>query len=446
MFGSLSEKFRGVFSGLMGKKKLTEENISEALREVRLALLDADVSYGVTKSFLKRVKEKAVGEEVLKSVSPGQQFIELIHRELEEFLGGGEASLSLNAKPSVVMLCGLQGAGKTTHAAKLAHFLRKEKKASRVLLAACDLQRPAAVQQLRTLGEKIGAEVFSLEGEKNPLRVAEAAQKKARESGAEVLILDTAGRLHVDEELMQELESLKKLLQPQEILFVANAATGQDAVTTAKAFDERLGITGSILTMLDGDARGGAAISIREVTGKPLKFEGIGEKLEDLQLFNARSLADRILGMGDTINLVKKAKEHISEEDAAALEEKIRKATFTYNDYLKQIQAVKKMGSFGSLLKMIPGASQIPDLESKADEFFKVEAMILSMTPREREEKDELDVGRSRRIARGSGVDLAEVNKLKKGFKRAKQFFKQGVNKKQMQQMEKMMGGKTQWR
>lgn len=446
MFGSLSEKFRNLFSGLVGKQKLTEENIQEAMKEVRLALLDADVNYATAKTFIKRVKEKAVGIELIKSVSPGQQFIELISTELQDFLGGGEATLNLAKKPAVIMLCGLQGAGKTTHAAKLAHYLRKEKTAPRVLLAACDLQRPAAVLQLCTLGEKIGAPVFSLPNEKDPLKVARAALKEAREQKFDAVIFDTAGRLHVDEELMDQLQKLKQITEPDEVLFVANAATGQDAVTTAKAFDERLGITGSILTMLDGDTRGGAAISIREVTGKPLKFEGVGEKLDDLQLFNARSLSDRILGMGDTINLVKKAREHISEEDAADLEQKIRKATFTYDDYLKQIQAVRKMGSFGKLLKMIPGASQIPDLESKEEEFFKVEAMILSMTPRERMEKDELDVSRSRRIAKGSGVDLSEVNKLKKSFKRSKQFFKQGVNKKQVEKLEKMIGGKTPWR
>lgn len=435
MFGALSEKLSGVFSSLAGKKKLSEENISDAVREVRLALLDADVNYTVTKNFIKRVKEKALGDEVIRSVTPGQQFVKVLHDELAELMGGGEAKLELKGRPAVIMLCGLQGSGKTTQAAKLANFLTKQKK--RVALAACDLARPAAVEQLKTLGAQIGVPVYAVEGEKSPLKVAVFAEKEAKIASIDVLIVDTAGRLHIDKELMGELEKVKKKLSPCEVLFVANAATGQDAVTTAKAFEEQLGITGSILTMLDGDTRGGAAISIREVTGKPLKFEGIGERIEDLQLFNADSMADRILGMGDTINLVKKAQEHISEEEAAEMEEKMRKASFTYEDYLKQIQAVRKMGSFGKLMKMIPGASKLPDFSEKEKEFFKIEAMILSMTPRERSEKDEISVGRAKRIAKGSGTALSDVNKLKKSFKQSKQFFK-GSNKKKL---EKMMGG-----
>lgn len=431
MFGSLTDKLTDIFSKVAGQKRLSEENVSDAVREVRLALLDADVNYGVTKNFIKKVKEKALGEAVIKSVSPGQQFIQVIHDELVELMGGGEASLNLDGKPSTVMLCGLQGAGKTTHAAKLAKYLKKK-----TLLVACDLQRPAAVAQLKTLGEQIGVPVFTVDGEKNPVKVAKQAMKEA--NGYEVLIFDTAGRLHIDETLMGELEQIKKVISPDEILFVANAATGQDAVTTADAFNKRLEVTGTILTMLDGDTRAGAAISIQEVTGKPLKFEGIGEKLEDLQLFNAKSMADRILGMGDTINLVKKAKEHISEAEAEALEEKIRKASFTYDDYLKQMQAVRKMGSFRGLMKMMPGANKLPDLAESEKEFFKVEAMILSMTPRERLEKDDLSISRSKRIARGSGTTIQDINKLKKSFKKSKQFFKNAPNKKML---EKMMGG-----
>ena len=433
MFGALSEKLSGIFSSMMGKKKLSEENISDAVREVRLALLEADVNYAVTKNFIKRVKEKVLGDELISSVTPGQQFTKILHDELAALMGGGEAQLELKGRPAVIMLCGLQGSGKTTQAAKLARFLKGKK----VAMAACDLARPAAVEQLKTLGEQIDVRVYSIPGEKKPQKVALEAVKQAERERVDVLILDTAGRLHIDDDLMKELAEIKKKVKPCEVLFVANAATGQDAVTTAKTFEERLGITGSILTMLDGDTRGGAAISIREVTGKPLKFEGVGEKIEDLQLFNADSMADRILGMGDTINLVKKAQEHISEEEAADMEEKMRKASFTYDDYLKQIQAVRKMGSFSKLMKMMPGASQLPDFAEKEKEFFKVEAMILSMTPRERSEKDELSVARSRRVARGSGVELADVNKLKKSFKQSKQFFK-GANKKKL---EKMMGG-----
>ncbi|MCC5832314.1 MAG: signal recognition particle protein [Chlamydiales bacterium] len=438
MFGSLTDKLTDVFSKIAGKKRLTEENVTDAVREVRLALLDADVNYGVTKNFIKRVKEKALGEEVIKSVSPGQQFIKVIHDELVALMGGGEAVLQLNQTPAVVMLCGLQGAGKTTHAAKLAAFLSKPDYRKKPLLVACDLQRPAAVEQLKTLGAQINVPVFAVEGEKNPVNVVKRAMRTASEGGHDVVILDTAGRLHIDDALMKELEQIKKVAAPHEILFVANAATGQDAVTTADAFNKRLAVTGTILTMLDGDTRAGAAISIKEVTGKPLKFEGIGEKIEDLQIFNANSMADRILGMGDTINLVKKAKEHISDEEAKDLEEKMRKASFTYEDYLKQMQAVRKMGSFKGLLKMMPGASKIPDFEESEKEFFKIEAMILSMTPRERREKDELSMSRMKRIARGSGTTIQDINKLKKSFKKSKQFFKNAPNKKML---EKMMGG-----
>lgn len=439
MFGALTDKFTGIFASLAGKKKLTEENVSEAVREVRLALLEADVNYGVTKNFIKRVKEKVLGEAVIKSVTPGQQFIKVIHEELVALMGGGEAILHLQAKPAVVMLCGLQGAGKTTHAAKLAKYLSKNEHRKRSLLAACDLQRPAAVEQLKILGDQIGVEVFAMEGEKNPVKVAKNALKRAKEGGYDVLILDTAGRLHIDEALMKELEEIKSALSPHEILFVANAATGQDAVTTASAFNQRLNVTGTILTMLDGDTRAGAAISIHEVTGKPLKFEGIGEKLDDLQLFNANSMADRILGMGDTINFVKKAKEHISEEEAEQLEEKMRKASFTYHDYLKQMQAVRKMGSLKGLMKMLPGASKFSsEFDRSEKEFYKIEAMILSMTLRERSEKDDLSMARMKRIARGSGTTVQDINKLKKSFKQSKQFFKSVPSKKMMDKFKDM--------
>lgn len=432
MFGSLTDKLSGVFRSLAGQKKLSDSNVSDAVREVRLALLDADVNYSVTKNFIKRVKEKALGDEVIKSVTPGQQFIKLIHDELVALMGGGEAVLHLNARPAILMLCGLQGAGKTTHAAKLAKYLSGPEHRKKVLLAACDLQRPAAIDQLKILGAQIEVPVFTLDGEKNPVKVAEAALRAAQKGSYDVLILDTAGRLHIDAPLMQELKAIRSAVRPHEILFVANAATGQDAVTTAQEFNSQLEVTGTILTMLDGDTRGGAAISIREVTGKPLKFEGIGEKLGDLQLFNPKSMADRILGMGDTINLVKKAKEHISEEEAQKLEEKMRKATFTYEDYLKQMQAVRKMGSFKSLMKMIPGASQMGDLDRSEKEFIKIEAMILSMTRRERREQDDLSMGRMKRIARGSGTTVQDINKLKKSFKKSKQFFKNAPNRKML--------------
>jgi signal recognition particle subunit SRP54 len=370
------------------------------------------------------VKEKALGGDLLKSVTPGQQFTHLVHEELVALMGSDETPLHLKGSPAVVMVCGLQGSGKTTSCAKLASFIRKEQTHKKILLAACDLQRPAAVDQLKKLGAEIDIPVFSATGEKSPIQVAKQAYQKALSENYDVLIVDTAGRLHLDEELMVELEALKKLLLPSETLFVANASTGQDAPKVAAEFDKRVEITGTILTMLDGSARAGAAISIREVTGKPLKFEGIGEKISDLQLFNPRSMADRILGMGDVINLVKKAKEHIDEKSALEMESKLRKASFTYEDYLKQMGMVKKMGSFKGLLKMLPGFSSLGDLDFSDKEFGKTEAMILSMTPQERQEKDELTFSRRKRVAKGSGVPIDDVNRMVKGFKQIKQLFK----------------------
>lgn len=442
MLGALTDKMRGLMSKLAGKKKLTEENISEAVSEVRLALLEADVNYGVAKALVKKIKDKALGDEVIKSVTPGQQFIKIVHDELVALMGGGEAHLKLEGKPAVIMLCGLQGSGKTTQCVKLARYLKKKGLGKNILLAACDLQRLAAVEQLTTLGKQVGVEVFTIAGEKDPVKVAKTALEKARKENFDVLIVDTAGRLHIDEELMQQLESVKAVLQPSEIIFVANATTGQDAVNSAAEFNKRISVTGSILTMLDGNARGGAAISIREVTGKPLKFEGVGEKVDDLQVFNPSSMAHRILGMGDTINLVKMAQEHISEDDAKNLEQKIRSATFTYEDYLKQIQAVKKMGSLKSLLGMLPGMNALKSLEIDEKEFFKIEAIILSMTPDERSEKVELSVPRRKRVSKGSGTTMEDINKLVKSFKQAKQFFKNMPN---MKNLEKMMGGSL-WR
>jgi signal recognition particle subunit SRP54 len=424
MFGSLTEKFQNLFSGLSGKKTMSEENIGDAVRQVRLALLDADVNYNVVSQFIAKVKEKALGDAVLKSVTPGQQFIKLVHEELIALMGTDETSLDLKGKISVVMVCGLQGSGKTTSCAKLAAYIGKTEPHKKILLAACDLQRPAAIEQLKKLGADLGVAVFSQEGEKNPLKVAKLGLEKAKEESYDVLIVDTAGRLHLDEELMKELEELKAFLSPRETLFVASAATGQDAVRTAAEFDKRVQITGTILTMLDGSARAGAAISIREVTQKPLKFEGTGEKAADFQLFNPRSMADRILGMGDVINLVKRAKEHFDEKESEELEKKILKATFTYEDYLKQMGMVKKMGSFKSILKMMPGMGALGDLDFSDKEFGKMEAMILSMTLRERQEKDELEYSRRKRVAKGSGVDIEDVNRLVKGFKRVKQLFK----------------------
>lgn len=439
MLGQLTEKFQGLFSKLTGKKRLTEDNISDAINEVRLALLEADVNYSVAKTFVKRVKEKAIGEVVINTVSPGQLFIKIVHDELVELMGGEESELDLKKKPAVIMMCGLQGSGKTTQCAKLAKFLKKNGKVKSPLMAACDLQRPAAVQQLVTLGQQIDIPVFTIPGETDPVKVAKEALAKAKAVGHDLLIIDTAGRLHIDEDLMTQLERIKAVLDPSEVFFVANATTGQDAVNVAAEFNKRVAVTGTILTMLDGNTRGGAAISIREVTGKPLKFEGIGERVEDIQVFSPKSMADRILGMGDTINLVRKAQEHMDEKDAEKLEQKIRSATFTYEDYLSQIQMVKKMGSIKSLLGMLPGiGSKLPTMDFDDKDFFKVESIILSMTPAERMEKCELVPSRRKRIASGSGTKIEDINKLVKSFKQAKQFFKNMPN---MKQLEKMMGG-----
>lgn len=438
MLGLLTEKMRGVISKLSGKHKLTEENISEAVREVRLALLEADVNYGVVKELVKRVKERVLGDQVVKSVSAGQQFVKVVHDELVALMGGTEATLDLKKEPAVIMVCGLQGSGKTTQCAKLAKLLLKNKQCKKPLLAACDLQRPAAIEQLKTLGKQIDVPVFTMEGEQDPVAVAKGALAEANRERHDVLIVDTAGRLHIDEELMVQLEKVREVVDPSEILFVANAAIGQDAVNVAAEFNGRIAITGTILTMLDGNTRGGAAISIREVTGKPLKFEGVGERVDDIQPFNPSSMADRILGMGDTINLVRKAQEHIKEDDAKDLEKKLRSASFTYEDYLGQIKMVKKMGSLKGLLSMLPGmgSQMLANFDEK--EIFRTEAIIQSMTLDERMEKRELAVPRRKRIARGSGTSLDDVNRLVKSFRKAKQFFKNMPN---MNKLQKMMGG-----
>lgn len=407
--------------------------MSDAVRKVRLALLDADVNYSVVSALIKRIKEKALGDEVLKSVTPDQQFTHVVHQELIALMGSEEANLKLIGHPSVILVCGLQGSGKTTTCAKLSAHLKKAGK--KTLVAACDLQRPAAIEQLKTLCSQIDTEVFSIDGEKKPIKVAKKAIDKAKKEGFDVLIVDTAGRLHVDAPLMEELKEVKKTLDPHEILFVANANTGQDAVKTAKEFDEAIGISGSILTMLDGSSRAGAAISITEVTAKPLKFEGVGEKIEDFQVFNPQSMADRVLGMGDVINLVKKAEEHISEEESSSLEKKMRKATFTYDDYLKQMGMMKKMGSFKSLFKMMPGMSNMGDLDMSEKEFKKTEAIIQSMTPSERREEKELLPSRRRRVAAGSGTTIDDVNRLVKGFKNLKKMCKSMPMSKQLKKL-----------
>ena len=428
MFGSLTKKFQELSIALSREKVLTEKNIADAARDVRLALLDADVGYSIVSDFVRKVKEKAIGSETVKGVTAGDQFIKVVHEELVILMGTEESALQLKKPMAKILLCGLQGSGKTTHAAKLAKML-KEKFSKKPLLVALDLQRPAAILQLETLGKTIGVPVFSIPGEKNPIVVAKEALKQTE---YDLLIFDTAGRLHVDEELMDELVQVKKIVDPDEVLFIANSASGQDAVKIAKEFDGKLGITGSILTMLDGSTRAGAALSIREITGKPLLFEGVGEKVGDFRVFNPISMADRILGMGDIINLVRKAEDAFNQEESEDLEKKLRKSTFTFDDYLKQMKAIRKMGSIKGLLKMMPGIGDLPDLDQSEKEFARIEAMILSMTAGERVGKDELVPSRRRRIAKGSGTTMDDVNKLIKGFKELLKFAKHlpGLKKK----------------
>lgn len=438
MFGQLTEKFHSIFSSLFSQKTITSDNIHDAVNEVRLALLEADVQYSVVKGFIKKVKEQAEGSELIKNVQPGEQFAKIVHDELVLLMGGEEEGLRFKKKPAVIMLSGLQGSGKTTSAVKLARFLKKQGSHINPCVVACDLQRPAAVEQLKMLAKQASIDCYSIPGSLKPLEVARGALQEAKQKSWDLLIFDTAGRLHIDDALMQELQALKALVEPEEVLFVANAATGQDAVKSATAFNEKVAITGTILTMLDGTSRAGAAISIRDVTGKPLKFEGVGEKIDDFQVFNPTSMADRILGMGDTINLVKKAQEHIVEEDAQKLEEKMRKATFNFDDYLSHTKMLKKMGSMKSLLGMLPGMSKMKDMDFDESELFKLDAMIHSMTPSERAEKVELTMSRRKRIAKGSGRSLDEINKMLKSFKQTKEFFKNVPN---MKQLQKMIGG-----
>ncbi|WP_027715908.1 signal recognition particle protein [Desulfuromonas sp. TF] len=428
MFDNLTEKFDSVFKKLRGHGRLNEENIQEALREVRLVLLEADVNFRVVKDFVSSVRERAVGQDVLKSLTPAQQVIKIVRDELGRLMGeDNENRLDLASRPPVpIMLCGLQGAGKTTTCGKLALKLRKEKR--NPLLVPADIYRPAAIEQLKTVGRQLGIAVFdSLPGQ-DPVRICEEARRFAELNGYDTLILDTAGRLHVDEELMQELVRIKASLAPREVLFVADAMTGQDAVNVAQSFDEKLDISGVILTKLDGDARGGAALSIRAVTGKPIKLVGMGEKMDALETFHPDRMAQRILGMGDVLSLIEKAEAVIDRDQAAALEQRLRKEGFTLETFRDQLQSIKKMGSMESLLKMIPGAGkalkeakgmQLPDKELK-----KIEAIINSMTPGERQNHRILNGSRRLRIARGSGTTVQDVNQLVKRFTEAQKMMK----------------------
>ena len=435
MFDSLSGKLQNVFRNLRGLGKISETNVSDALRDVRLALLDADVNFKVAKDFIERVKEQALGQQVIQSVHPGQQMIKVIHDELVGLLGSENAGLILTAQPACILMCGLHGSGKTTSSGKLARLLQKQGK--NVLLVAADVYRPAAMDQLATLGAKLEVPVFVQKGETDVLKIAREALAFAAENKRDTVIFDTAGRLQIDEPLVQELVRLRDLVKPQEILLVLDAATGQEAVNVATHFDKALGVTGAILTKLDGDARGGAALSFRSVVGKPIKFMGVGEKLEDFELFHPERMAQRILGMGDVVSLVEKAAEAIDQDKAMALEEKMRKGQFTLEDFLMQLREMKKMGPMENLIGMLPGGSDMlkgADLSKSEKEFRRMEGILCAMTPKERATPQILNAKRRIRIAKGSGVHVAEVNNVLRRFDEM-----QGMMKK-LGKMQKMLG------
>ena len=426
-FESLSEKLSGIFKKLRGKGVLTEADINEAMREVKLALLEADVNYKVVKEFVADVKEKALGEEVLKSLTPGQQVVKIVNDELVALMGGGSSKLTYSPSGfTTILMVGLQGTGKTTTCAKLAAYLKKQGK--HPMLAACDVQRPAAIDQLEVVGGQVDVPVFCDRESKDPADIALRARKEAERKGLDMLIVDTAGRLHVDEALMEELKEVKKAVKPHEILLVVDAMTGQDAVTAAEAFHEAMGIDGIVMTKLDGDTRGGAALSVKSVTGRPIKFIGMGEKLDALEPFYPDRMASRILGMGDVMSLIEKAQEAVDEEKAAELEKRLAKNQFTLEDFLDQIGQIKGMGGLGKVLNMLPGVQgkvSEDDMDAGEKEFRSREAIIQSMTPEERKKPDLLNASRRKRIAAGAGVTVAKVNQLIKKYEDTKKLMKQ---------------------
>ena len=442
-FEGLSEKLTAAFKKLRGKGRLSEADVKEAMREIRLALLEADVSYKVVKQFVSQVTEKAVGADVLEALSPAQQIVKIVNQELTELMGGSSAKLAIASKPpTVVMMVGLQGAGKTTNAAKLAGLM-KRKENKRPLLAACDIYRPAAIKQLEVVGEQLDIPVFQM-GQTNPVDIAKAAIEHAVKHGNDMVFLDTAGRLHVDEELMDELRNIKAAVNPTEILLVVDAMIGQDAVNAAKAFDDALDIDGVVLTKLDGDARGGAALSIRAVTGKPIKFVGMGEKLDQIEVFHPDRMASRILGMGDVLSLIEKAEQSFDQKKAREVQEKLRKNKFTLTDFYEQMAQLKNMGSLTDIAGMLPGV-KASDLEGATmDEKLlqRMEAIILSMTPYERENPNVLNSSRKKRIAAGSGTQVVDINRLLKQFEMLQTMTRQFSGGKLPRNMRKMMGKK----
>ena len=442
MFENLSERLERSFKILKGEGRITEINVAETLKDVRRALLDADVNYKVAKTFTDTVKQKALGQNVLTAIKPQQLMVKIVHDELTELMGGETTDMNLKGHPAIILMAGLNGAGKTTMSGKLAKLLH-EKRGKNPLLAACDTFRPAAMEQLRVLGEQVGVPVYMEEGATDPVSVALNAIQHAKAKGHDVLIIDTAGRQAVDEELMQQIQDIRDATQPDEILFVVDAMTGQDAVNTAKEFNDRLDYTGVILTKLDGDTRGGAALSIRSVVNKPIKFVGTGEKMEALDPFHPSRMADRILGMGDIVSLVERAQEQYDEEEARRLERKIQKNQFDFNDFYKQIQQIKKMGNLKDLVGMIPGVGKaIKDLDIDDNAFKNIEAIILSMTPKERSHPECLNTSRRMRLAKGSGTNIQEVNKLIKQFDQTRKMMKMVTDKSKMQQMASMMKGR----
>ena len=416
MFEGLSEKLERSFKILKGQGYITEVNVADTMKEIRRALLDADVSYKIAKDVTNNIKEKALGQQILTSVKPGEMMVKIVHDELAELMGGDHEDINLKGNPSIILIAGLQGSGKTTFSAKLANYL-KRKRSKQVLLVAGDVYRPAAIDQLKVLGQQVEVEVYSEDGNKNPVEIAQHAIEHAKAQSKNVVIIDTAGRLAVDEEMMDEIARIKETVNPHETLFVVDAMTGQDAVNTAKAFNDRLDFDGVVLTKLDGDTRGGAALTIRTVVEKPIKFVGVGEKMDALDVFYPKRMADRILGMGDIVSLVERAQEQFDEEEAKRLQKKLAQNEFNYNDFLKQIQQIKKMGNIRDLASMIPGMDKALKGEEIDDDAFKsIEAIIYSMTPAERENPKLLNGTRRKRIAMGSGTSIVEVNRLVKQF------------------------------
>ena len=440
MFENLSDRLEKSFKILKGEGKITEINVAETLKDVRRALLDADVNYKVAKSFTDRVKEKALGMNVLTAVKPGQLMVKIVHDELAELMGGEAVGLQLESKPAIILMSGLQGSGKTTFSGKLANLL-KSKQRKNPLLVACDVYRPAAIEQLKVVGGQVGVEVYSEPDNKDVVAIAKQAILQAKAKGNDVVIIDTAGRLAVDEEMMDEIARLKDAVHPDETLFVVDAMTGQDAVNTAKEFNDRLDFNGVVLTKLDGDTRGGAALSIRTVVTKPIKFVGTGEKMEAIDVFHPSRMADRILGMGDIVSLVERAQEQFDEEEAKRLQKKIQKNKFDFNDFLNQIEQIKKMGNIKDLAAMIPGVGKaIKDVDIDNDSFKGIEAIIKSMTPKERTNPEILNSSRRQRITKGSGTDIQEVNRLIKQFDQTRKMMKMVTGNRMAGMMSRMKG------